>query len=279
MPKISKDPPSQKVETIEVEAKTLPPATQPTELMLIMQAIEKFGGEHAESGVAVIKELSLMKREQERWDAEKEFIAQMAEFQQECPSIKKVKKVEVSSAGGKYDYNFSPLSEIVKVIKPLLHHRGFFFTWTAKTENKEITMTCFLRHKNGHSISTEATAPIPEKMAALNAVQIPAGVRTYLERQTLIQVLGLTNVDDDRDGADPTTIDAEQAIDLQKKVKASGMDEATFLEYVKAKQYTDILKSDYRMALMTIRQGQQAKELREIRTKIEPKNESGELKL
>lgn len=259
--KIKEDAPAQELVTIQ--------ENQPTELELIMHTIDKFGKEGAEAAVTIIRELKAMKRDQERWDAKKECNNALAEFQDNCPSIKRTSIANVTTkSGSNYSYKYAELDGIMRTVKPLLFHRGFSITWDSKTDNKEITTTCFLRHRNGHEVTADATAPIPETLAAMNKIQIPSATRTYLERQTLIQVLGLTITDDDNDGADPTTISAEQAIDLQKKVKSVGMNEDKFLKFMDVKQFTEIRQGDLRSALITIRQ---AELTMEIRGKKKPK--------
>lgn len=252
--KNKEDPP-----VIEVETTTLPPATQPTELMLIMQAIDKLGGENAESAVAVIKELSLMKREQEKWNAEKEFYAQIAEFRNECPQIKKSKTAgKTSDAGGKFGYKYADLGDVEKTVGKRLYQRGFSYYWSGRVYTEEGKLlreeTCYLLHKNGHKISSTATVPLGGDVGRMNDMQKFGSGQTYAKRYSLVAVLGLPTTDEDTDGADPTTISESQAADLEAKIEELKANKANFLELMGAKEFSEIRKADWPRAMGIIKQ-------------------------
>lgn len=259
---------------------------EPTVEQMMMLAIEKYGPEGAESGVAVLERLMNMKWEQEKRDAQKEFTRLLAEFQAECPLIPKTAKVSyASSKGGDVDYAYAPLDTITEITRPLLAPRGFSVSWDTETifENGKpfIRAKARLLHQNGHSIESTFTLPVPDKIGNMSEDKRHSAIKTKATREAVGIVLGLVTTDDDTDGnaEDPTTISAELAVDLQKKVKAAEMPEDKFLKFMGVKQYPDIKVSDYRQALMAIRQGQQTKEMQEIKSKIDSKDEPGELPL
>lgn len=227
------------------------------ELALIMRAIDKLGGEGAESAVAIIEKLVVLKRDQERWDAKKEFYRELSEFQNACPPIKKDSTAEVvTKSGGKYSYKYAKIDKIERTVKPLLIHRGFSYSWDSETNgNKEIKVTCHLRHKAGHEITASATAPIPATLAAMNDIQIPSTVRSYLQRGTLIQVLGLTTADENTDAASPVNpITDEQIENINKAIGESVPPDAVprFLKYLKVGRVEEISQTNYEYALQLL---------------------------
>lgn len=247
---------------IEVETTPLPPATQPTELELIMQAIEKFGKEGAESAVAVIKELTKMKREQERWDAEKEFMRLLAEFQAECPLIPKTAKVGYASKqGGNVDYSYAPLDTITKITRPLLAPRGFSVSWDTETIFEDgkpfIRAKVRLLHKNGHSIESVFALPVPDKIGNMTEDKRHSAIKTKATREAVSIVLGLVTVDEDTDGNETKrdkVIAKGQSADLEAKCDELKIDKKKFLEYLGADSFDAIRAIDYRRALGLIKQ-------------------------
>lgn len=238
------------------------PADQPTELVLIMQAIDKLGGENAESAVAVIKELTVMKRDQEKWDAKKEFIRLLAEFQAECPLIPKTAKVGyASSKGGNVDYAYAPLDTITKITRPLLVSRGFSVSWDTETtfENGRpfIKAQAHLLHQNGHSIKSTFMLPVPDKIGNMSEDKRHSAIKTKATREAVSIVLGLVTADDDTDGnapGDPTPITKSQAADLESKCDELGIDGEKFLEIMGAGSFEGIRATDHKRALGLIKQ-------------------------
>lgn len=220
---------------------------------LLQLTIEKLDGEGAGSAVMVIKELVDLKNRQDDRAARREFNDALAQFQELCPPIRKTGKADVvTRKGGEYSYEYAKLDEIARIVRPLLFHRGLSFTWDSKTIDKNITTTCYLRHRNGHQITASATAPIPGELGSMNIIQIPSAVRTYLERQSLIQVLGLTTTETDVDGADPITLDEKEVRILKGKAKEVGADATRFLEYMGVETYEQIRKVDLSKAALAL---------------------------
>ena len=139
---------------------------------------------------------------QERWEknqAKKLFLDAFANFQSELPEIKKNKNVDYpSKSGGRVKYNYSPLPDIVKQIKQPLKDNGFSFRWEFE-ENGKIKCRCILSHIGGHSESSTMEAE-KDTTGNKNDIQSIGSTRTYLQRYTLIGVLGLSTAEDDTDG-------------------------------------------------------------------------------
>ena len=255
--KLKEDPPKE-LQTIT--------DNQPTELVLIMQAIDKLGGENAESAVAVIKELRAMKRDQEKWDAEKEFIRLLAEFQAECPLIPKTAKVGYASKqGGNVDYSYAPLDTITKITRPLLAPRGFSVSWDTETIFEDgkpfIRAKVRLLHKNGHSIESVFALPVPDKIGNMTEDKRHSAIKTKATREAVSIVLGLVTVDEDTNGnpsQSDKAISKDHAADLESKCDELKIDKKKFLEYLGADSFDGIRADDYKRALGLIKQKEKA---------------------
>lgn len=146
-------------------------------------------------GIDVLERLMNL---QERWEAnqsKKLFLNAFAKFQSEVPNIKKTKKVSFNTT----TYNYSTLSNIIKTIQKALENNGFSYRWEFE-ENGKIKCRCILSHIDGHSESSSMEAE-KDSSGNKNAIQAIGSARTYLQRYTLIGVLGLTTSEDDNDGA------------------------------------------------------------------------------
>lgn len=236
------------------------PADQPTELVLIMQAIDKLGGNNAESAVAVIKELTKMKRDQERWDAEKEFYAQLSAFQQVCPQIKKTKSTgKVTDAGGKFSFMYAPLDEVERTVRPHLQPLGFSFYWDGKTTKEDgeyvREITFHLLHQNGHRTSSSISAPITKDIGSMKGIQLFGAGESYLKRYTMLAGLGISTTDNDGNApGNPAPITKGQAADIESKCEELKIDKKKFFEYLGVDSFDGIRANDHKRALGLIKQ-------------------------
>ena len=140
---------------------------------------------------------------QARWEekeAKKAFLRAFSNFQDELPEIPKTKKVKYISkkTGQKTEYNYSPLPIIIKTIKPFLNGNGFSYRWEFE-QNEKIKCTCIISHIGGHSETSTVEAG-KDTSGNKNDIQSIGSTRQYLQRYTLIAVLGLTTTEEDNDG-------------------------------------------------------------------------------
>ena len=93
----------------------------------------------------------------------------------------------------------------------------------------------------GHSEETTLSGPA-DSSGSKNAIQAIGSTLTYLQRYSLVQMLGLAASNDD-DGAAAKggeTITAEQADELIDLLEANGKDRAKFLKWAKVEHVEDI---------------------------------------
>src|SRR5690606_35801072 len=100
---------------------------------------------------------------QERWEdreAERQFNAALAKFQEECPRIARNKK-------GARDIRYAPLDYIMATIQPVLSKHGLSVRFSTSWENMGyLTATCTVSHVAGHSKDSQITIPVDDKMVA-----------------------------------------------------------------------------------------------------------------
>lgn len=156
--------------------------------------------------MAVSKNLDVEKLEklmqlQQRYEAEKArkaFLRAVTNFQYECPSIKKVRKVSF----GTTKYSFAALNDITVQIRDLMKANGLSYRWELNDNGTNIECYCIISHIDGHSERTMASAG-KDASGGKNEIQQRGSTITYLQRYSLISALGISTADTDTDGIAP----------------------------------------------------------------------------
>jgi hypothetical protein len=138
---------------------------------------------------------------QDRWEAKeakKAFDAAFAAFKAEAVKIIKGKDVTDGPLRGR---KYAELHDVVNAVTPALSKHGLSSSWRLTKDDKDwIEVTCYLRHVAGHEESVSMGGP-PDTGGAKNAIQARASTKSYLERYTLKAITGLSEQNDDDDGA------------------------------------------------------------------------------
>lgn len=143
---------------------------------------------------------------QERFEANqarKAFEEAFAAFKASAPKLERSK--EVSFGAGKTAYKYTPLDVIANTLGPVLAKHGFSYNWRQVVDQGNISVTCILRHSQGHSIENNLSAGA-DPSGSKNAIQAIGSAVSYLRRYTLLGVLGMATSDEDTDGV--TTLQA-----------------------------------------------------------------------
>lgn len=136
---------------------------------------------------------------QERWEANnarKAFVAAMSQFKSE--PIKILKRKDVNIPGGA-KFSHATLADVVDGCCSALSKYGLSHKWETRQEGEQITVTCIVTHRDGHSERVSLTAR-PDDSGKKNSIQQLASTVTYLERYTLMAATGLAAKDMDDDG-------------------------------------------------------------------------------
>lgn len=161
---------------------------------LIAKAIETGAGiETMERLVALAKEVRAVQAREAWYEA-------MAEFQRQCPAIKKTKRASIQTARASYSYTYAPLDEILAVIQPVMGTLGLSVSWRHGAVGDKITATCRISHTLGHhEESGEVSMPviIADAERGANPMQRIGIATTYAKRYALLGIIGMAPEDDD----------------------------------------------------------------------------------
>jgi hypothetical protein len=155
---------------------------------------------------------------QERWEANqarKAFDAAIAAAKGEIGPI-------VRNATGHNEKRYADFAAIARTVDPVLTKHGL--TYRFRTEQTDrINVTCILSHKDGHSETTTLAGP-PDGSGSKNAIQAIGSTLTYLQRYSLVQMLGLASSnDDDGRAANPPADAADLRAEGERIAKDDGL--------------------------------------------------------
>lgn len=161
----------------------------------------------------------------------------LAEFQSEVPAIHEDTKG--------YNYTYSNLNTIFKVIKPLLKKHDLGFTQLLNGKNLK---TIIYHVTSGENIESEVEIPQDVKLNSMNTFQVMGSAITYYRRYSLSAALGLiTDKDIDAKGEETKAVKkpftkanfekakaAKATIEIIKdNYTISSVIEKEYLEYIK----------------------------------------------
>lgn len=173
---------------------------------------------------------------QERWEknqARKDFDAAVASAKAEIQPI-------VRNSTGHNSKKYVDFAAIAKAVDPIITKHGLSYRFRT-TQGERINVTCVLAHRSGHFEETTLSGP-PDKTGSKNDIQAIGSTLTYLQRYSLVQMLGLAaaNDDDGKAGGLGAKISADEAENLRDMLKAKGASEPKFLQWAKVEKIEDI---------------------------------------
>jgi hypothetical protein len=190
------------------------------------------------AGIDVIEKMMGL---QERWEknqARKSFDAAIAAAKVEIPAV-------VRNKEGHNKKRYADFSAIAKAVDPILGKHGLSYRFRT-TQDERIHVTCVLSHKDGHSEET-SLAERPDTSGNKNTIQALGSTLTYLQRYSLVQMLGIAVADDD-DGAtlsESDKISQAQTAELVDLADDVGADKEKFCKYLKIAALADIPAKDF----------------------------------
>ena len=184
---------------------------------------------------------------QERWEAgnaRKAFEHALAAAKGEIPVI-------IRNATGHNEKKYMDFAAIAKTIDPILGRHGLSYRFKTVQTDKTITVTCVL-FGHGHSEETALTGGA-DTSGNKNAIQAIGSTLTYLQRYSLVQMLGLAAAADDDGKASsdepytppPGSITEDQVMNLIDALEAKGASRKAFLQWAKQKRLEDIPAEHY----------------------------------
>jgi hypothetical protein len=211
-----------------------------------------------------LEKLYALQREWEAHEARKAFIAAMAQFKENVPTILKDKHVSFETQKGVTEYDHATLGGVCEALIADLAKVGITHDWDPDTRDPaRIAVTCTLTHVLGHSKSVTLHAA-PDSSGGKNSIQAGSSTITYLERYSLLAVAGVATKDmPDDDGrsagpADPL-ITEEQACSLEALMTEISADKAGFLKFCKVNAIRDLPARKYKGAMGALEERRRAK--------------------
>jgi hypothetical protein len=137
--------------------------------------------------------------------AESALTVALAEFKAACPPIRKTRKIDYATKGGRsVKFSYATLEEIQKTVDPVLHRFGLSYTFDTAASERSVKTSVRLQHVDGAHRESSVTLPVggPQDSPA----QQYGGTITYGKRYALADVLGITiedDVDAQEDGCRP----------------------------------------------------------------------------
>lgn len=162
-----------------------------------------------------IREFMAISREWEADQARKAYIEAMAQFKLNPPQIVKDKLVEFSGTR----YTHATLGAVTEAIVAGLAQHGFSHRWDTKQDANQITVTCIITHKLGHSETTSLSSG-KDDSGKKNAIQQVASAITYLQRYTLLAATGVATKEQTDDDGQGYGLDTKLADKWMAEVKA-----------------------------------------------------------
>jgi len=172
---------------------------------------------------ADLDRLERLMRLQQEWEANearKAYVAAIAQFKKNPPTILKEKRVHFETSRGKTSYMHATLGDVTQPIIEGLAAVGISHRWDVEQpDGGMISVRCILTHEQGHSESVLMRAGRDDS-GGKNAIQQVASTITYLERYTLLSITGLATHDmPDNDGRSPPESKSEATVQQTKAVK------------------------------------------------------------
>lgn len=222
------------------ETSAAPHTVQAPNVLTPMQLIERAMTNGAD--MALIDKFMEM---QERWDtrnARKAFDEAIAAAKAEIPPI-------VRNAKGHNDKRYADFAAIATVVDPILSKHGLHYRFRTM-QNDRISVTCILSHKAGHSEETTLSGPA-DQTGNKNAIQAIGSTQTYLQRYTLVSMLGLaaSNDDDGKAAGAGEAVTQDQIGDLVALMESVGADKAKFLRFFKIEQLAELPSKRFQEAV------------------------------
>ncbi|WP_398473181.1 ERF family protein [Tardiphaga sp.] len=151
----------------------------------------------------------------------------------------------VRNKAGHNNKRYADFAAIARSVDPIISKFGLSYRFKTDQSDK-IAVTCILSHRMGHSEQTTLTGPA-DTSGNKNAIQSLGSTLTYLQRYSLVQMLGLAASDDDdgRTAGAGECISDEQADNIRDLLEANGKDRARFLKWAKVDRIEDLPAANY----------------------------------
>ena len=158
---------------------------------------------------------------QDRWEAnqaKKAFNQSMADFQGECPVIKKTKDGGKTNSGV-VAYKYADLATIVEQVREFLQKHGFSYAIKTEFPEGSVKAICIVKHLAGHTEESEVIMPLSTRTNMMSAPQQVAATVTFAKRYAFVNAFGIMTGDDDVD-ANKSIVETFDVFQYEEKLRA-----------------------------------------------------------
>ena len=202
---------------------------------------------------AEVDQLTKLYELQVAWEANearKAFHAAKAAFMENPPVVIK------DMINKQYESRYASIGRIVNTVSSSLSKYGLSTSWTQKESDNNVTVTCILTHKDGHSEKSEMSGP-PDESGKKNAIQQRKSTVTYLRVTTFESVTGIIASNDDDDGnagggAGGDSVSQEQIEMIRAVLKDNSFKEDRLLKFKRVASIEDIISKDFDSVIAAI---------------------------
>jgi hypothetical protein len=180
---------------------------------------------------------------QERWEknqARKAFDAAIAAAKAEIRPV-------VRNRQGNNSKRYADFAAIASAVDPILSEHGLSYRFRTEQADR-INVTCVLSHRDGHSETTTLCGPA-DASGSKNAIQAIGSTLTYLQRYSLVQMLGLAASNDDDGKLAAGSLSDEQADKIRDLLTETKADVDRFLKWAGAASVADIPAAKFEEAV------------------------------
>lgn len=192
--------------------------------------------ERAVAAGASIETLSKLMDLQERVEANQ---ARKA-FNEAISEAKARVRPVVRNKQGHNSKRYADFAAIASAVDPILADLGLSYRFRTE-QGERINVTCILSHRDGHQETTTLSGP-PDASGSKNAIQAIGSTLSYLQRYSLVQMLGLAATDDDDGKASGlgNSITDTQAEQIQALIVETKSDVGRFLRWAGVDSVSDL---------------------------------------
>jgi len=172
-------------------------------------------------GIAKGSDLKLLKEAMElqfTWEkrqAEKAYNKAISDFKSNPPEIIKESKVDFESPKGRTHYKYANLANVIEKVTPELSKHGLSVSWRT-AQNGKVSVTCRISHELGHYEETTLQAD-NDNTGNKNPIQALGSAVSYLQRYSVLCLLGLACADADDDGRSTPEAKPAPVVEIVKK--------------------------------------------------------------
>ena len=173
----------------------------------------------------LIEKMMDLAERNEKNEARKAYVRDMAAFKANPPEILKTKHVSYKNSKNQVvEWDHAELGEICEAIIEGLSQHNFYHRWGMKQPEKMVKTTCIITHALGHSEKTSMSGP-PDTSGGKDELKAVASTNTIQQRLTLLALTGLAakGMDTNGSGIDPDEfITKDQAKKLHDLISGCG---------------------------------------------------------